>query len=290
MRRLAAIAPASADPAISGEDALAGAIRHALELGVNLMDTDWISQGGHAQEVLGRAMAGRREGLLITSKAGPRLAFHGALTLDNSRANLINQCHDSLFRLKTSLIDLYQVHWPDATAPQQTARGLQDVIHAGYARWAGVCNYSLAQVQALAPLVEIKTVQAPLNLLNRRAMADLLPWCITNKVGFLAADPLLSGLLTGDFRGDEDFTQDDMDEHFTQPAFGRAAAFARDLASLGHPGQLAVGWCLARPGVSCVLVPPLPAHEFDSIAAAEPLQAAQVAEIDRLARAHGFLA
>jgi aryl-alcohol dehydrogenase-like predicted oxidoreductase len=250
LRQLAMLAPASEDPAASGEDATAAAIRRALDLGVNLIDTDWITANGHAQEVLGRAGLAR-DSVIITSKAGPRLKFHGGLSIDNSRANLMNQCHDSLFRLKTDHIDLYQVHWPDNTPVEQTARGLRDLIDGGYTRWAGVCNYSLEQVKALHAILPLQTVQAPLNILNRKTL-ELLPWCVENGVGFLAADPTMSGLLTGQFAGNEEFPEDD--EWFTQPKFAKAAEFARELVKLGDPLQLAIGWCLAQ-DVSSVLCP-----------------------------------
>ena len=152
LNQLALIAPQSEDPAESGEGAQAATIARALELGINLFDTDWITAGGHAQEVLGRALQGAdRDAVQIACKAGPRMAFHGELLIDNSRANLINQCHDSLFRLKTERIDLYQVHWPDDTSPIQTARGLQDLISGNYAKWVGVCNYGLPDRPHQAP-------------------------------------------------------------------------------------------------------------------------------------------
>lgn len=249
VRQLAIIAPESEDPAASGADATTAAIRAALVAGVNLIDTDWITANGHMQEVLGRVGLDRDK-VIITSKAGPRLKFHGGLSIDNSRANLINQAHDSLFRLKADLIDLYQVHWPDNTPVEQTARGLRDLIDGGYARWAGVCNHSLEQVKALHAICPLQTVQAPLNILNRKAL-ELLPWCLENGVGFLAADPTMSGLLTGRFKGDEEFPEDD--EWFTQPKLAKAAGFARELAKLGDPAEFAVGWCLSQTGVSSVL-------------------------------------
>jgi aryl-alcohol dehydrogenase-like predicted oxidoreductase len=251
VRQLAILAPASEDPAASGADSTTAAIRAALAAGVSLIDTDWITANGHMQEVLGRAGLDRDK-VIITSKAGPRLKFHGGLSIDNSRANLINQAHDSLFRLKTGRIDLYQVHWPDDTPVEQTARGLRDLVDGGYARWTGVCNYSLEQVKALHAICPLQTVQAPLNILNRKAL-ELLPWCTENGIGFLAGDPTMSGLLTGRFKGDEEFAEDD--EWFNQPKFAKAAEFARELARLSDPLELAIGWCLAQEGVSSVLWP-----------------------------------
>jgi aryl-alcohol dehydrogenase-like predicted oxidoreductase len=283
VRQLAILAPPSEDPVVSGEDTAAATIRRALELGVNLIDTDWITANGHAQEVLGRVKLDRVS-VIVTSKAGPRLKFHGGLSIDNSRANLINQCHDSLFRLKTDHVDLYQVHWPDNTAAERTARGLRDLIDGGYARWAGVCNYSLEQVRVLHAHIPLQTVQAPLNILNRKAL-ELLPWCAANGVGFLAADPLMSGLLAGRFNGDEEFSDEDRDEFFNQPKFAGAVAFARELADVGDPGRIAVGWALAQQGVSSVLCP---IANVDSLVNAEPLDAAALARIEELARKSGL--
>jgi aryl-alcohol dehydrogenase-like predicted oxidoreductase len=292
LNQLAILAPGSEVPAESGEDAQAATIARALELGVNLIDTDWITANGHAQEVLGRALAGvDRDRVLITSKAGPRLAFHGELLIDNSRANLINQCHDSLFRLRTGRIDLYQVHWPDDTSPVQTARGLQDLVSGGYATWTGVCNYSLPQLEALSGHIRLQTVQAPLNLLNRKSL-NLAEWCRGKGIGFLAGDPLLSGLLTGRFAGNEEFTDTDRDEYFTPPKFERCVAFARDLASLGThtPGQWAVAWVLAR-GAASVLLPAVEPDRFTELAAAADIELTPEDEsvLDDLARRHGLL-
>ncbi|MCC7510979.1 MAG: aldo/keto reductase [Planctomycetes bacterium] len=289
--QLAILAPQTEDPAANGEDVTAQTIARAVALGVNLIDTDWITANGHAQELLGRALKGLdRDALFITSKAGPRLTFKGELTLDNSRANLINQCHDSLFRLKTPHIDLYQVHWPDSTPPAQTARGLQDLISGGHARFAGVCNYTLDQVVALAALVELRSVQAPLNLLNRRALNTLLPWCHEHGVAFLAADPVQSGLLAGRYSGNEEFTDEDRDEWFTQPAFRRAADFAKRLEAWAQTRAMsgpaaAVAWALAQPGVTSVLCPAQSPTEIAELVQASqtPLSAPDIATIEALA-------
>ena len=289
VRRLAVIAPESNDPSESGEDAAAATIRAALDAGVSLIDTDWITANGHAQEMLGRALADvPRESVIITSKAGPRLAFHGELVIDNSRANLMNQCHDSLFRLKTERIDIYQVHWPDDTSPLQTARGLQDIVAGNYASWVGACNYSVPQLEALAGHVPLQTVQAPLNMLNRRALNDVLPWCVERGVGFIAADPLLSGLLTGRFTGNEEFTDEDRDEYFEQPRLRHAVALSRELADLGDPELLAVGWVLAQEGVACVLCPLGEPGEFEKLAAAAALDVETLRRVEQLVGDHGF--
>lgn len=290
LHQLAILAPETEDPAANGEDSLAATIRRAVELGVNLIDTDWITASGHAQEVLGRCLqALPREKLVIASKAGPRLTFKGALTVDNSRANIINQVHDSLFRLKLSRVDLLQIHWPDDSPAEQTARGLSDAMHAGLASSVGVCNYSASQAAALAAHVMPTSVQAPLSVLNRKACYELLPWCRASGVAFLASDPLLSGLLQGRFSGSEEFAESDLDEWFTQPAFSQAVKFAARLDELARErgwtgAQTAVAWALHQPGVTSVLVPASTLAEFEELAAAADikLKADDLSAIDKL--------
>ncbi|MCZ7606876.1 MAG: aldo/keto reductase [Planctomycetota bacterium] len=128
----------------------------------------------------------------------------------------------------------------------------------------------------------------PLNPLNRAALNQVLPWCVEHGVGFLAADPLLAGLLTGRFSGDEEFTEEDRDEFFSPPKFAKAVAFARELAEIGQPGRLAVGWVLAQPGVSCVLCPAVEADEFAALAGARALDPAEVQAVNELAQRHAL--
>lgn len=238
---------------------MADALAAAIGCGVNLVDSDWISQGGHAQEVLGRALQKLdASGLVLSGKAGPRLAFHGELRIDNSRANLLNQAHDSRFRLKGRDFDLYQVHWPDATPTEQTARGLEDARHAGHTRWVGACNTTTQQASALHAVLPLQVIQAPLNLLRREALETLLPWCVQSGVGFVAIDPLADGLLSGRFAGDETFG--DAEPLFRQPQFGLACEYAKSLHAKAQAhglsgAQLALAWVLQQPGVSAALIP-----------------------------------
>jgi len=296
LARLAVLAPATQDPAFSGEDKSAAAVLAALQAGANLVDTDWITAGGHGQEILGRLLPQRnRDSLVIGGKGGPRLAFGGALKFDNSRGNLINQCQDSLFRLKTGHVDLFQVHWPDATEPAQTARGLLDLRHQGLVRHFGVCNYSAAQAAALHALAPLATAQAPVSLLRRAALVDLAPFCRRAGVTLLAADPLCAGLLAQRFTGDETFSEGDADDWFRQPSFGRACALARTLQAWGQARGLAgetvaAAWCLHQPGLGCVLAPATDATEMAALVAAAEVKMnpAELVELADLAQRHGF--
>ncbi len=275
LRRTAALAPGTVDPDESGERAMADALASAVACGVNLIDSDWISQGGHAQEVLGRALQRIDTPLVLSGKAGPRLAFRGELLIDNSRANLLNQAQDSLFRLKGRAFDLYSVHWPDSTAPAQTARGLDDARHGGHTRFVGACNFSTVQASALHAVLPLQVISAPLNLLQRDALDTLLPWCVQSGVGFVALDPLADGLLAGRFTGSETFAE--ADPLFTQPRFGQACDYAKSLhkraQEAGLTGaQMALAWVLQQPGVSAALIPVSEPARIAELCAAADLQ------------------
>lgn len=276
LHALAVLAPATQDPAANGENTAQQALRVALDAGVSLVDSDWITAGGHAQEVLGRLVAGLAVRPLVAGKGGPRLAFGGSLVLDNSRGNLINQCQDSLYRLKLPQLDLFQVHWPDATPPEQTARGLCDLRDMGLTRALGLCNHSVEQARAIAALAPLATVSAPLNLLRRGAAAELAPWCARTRIAFLAADPLCSGILARRYTGNETFADTD-DPRFGQPVFGRACGAARQVHEFalarGLTGEtLAVAWCLRQRGVSVVLCPVNDAADMARLLAAHDVQ------------------
>ncbi|MHC4841069.1 MAG: aldo/keto reductase [Planctomycetota bacterium] len=285
LANLAILAPDNNAPDASGEAATSATLQRAAQNGVNLIDSDWITANGHAQEILGRAFSDQQ--VTITSKVGPRLDFKGQLKLDNSRGNIINQVQDSLFRLKRDRIDLLQVHWPDDTDPSQTARGLEDACHGGLARYVGVCNYSADQLKALMEHTTISTAQSPLSILNRAALDDVLPVCREFDIGFLACNPLQSGLLQGQFKGDEQFTEDDHDAFFRPEVLPKAVqtvAKLEDFAkSLGmNAAQLSVAWCLNQEGVSAVLCPAI--EDFESLQKVDEvrLSADELASIDAI--------
>ncbi|MDC1141542.1 aldo/keto reductase [Planctomycetota bacterium] len=280
---LAVLAPETEAPAENGETTVHTTITDAVTTGLNFIDSDWITANGHAQEVLGRSTD--NQAVMFASKVGPRLDFKGLLKFDNSRGNIMNQLQDSLFRLKRDRVDLLQIHWPDDTDPAQTARGLDDACHATMARYTGVCNYSAAQLRALIVHTTIHTAQSPLSVLNRAALDDVLPVCREFDIGFLACDPLQSGLLTGKFKGDEQFTEDDHDAFFQPEALpgavetvSKLGAFAKSLGMTA--AQLSVAWCLNQEGVSAVLVPAT--QDFDDLTkvADARLNSSDLAKID----------
>src|SRR5246500_1158600 len=153
-------------------------IRSAIERGVTLIDTAPVYGFGRSEEIVGKALADRslRDKVTIATKVG--LAWKdGAIYRDSRPARIRKEIEESLRRLRTDVIDLYQVHWPDLEAPiEETARTLEELRRQGKIRAIGVSNYSPAQMDAFRTTANLDTVQPPYNLFEREIDADVLPY------------------------------------------------------------------------------------------------------------------
>ena len=181
------------------------AVHAALDGGINFFDVADVYGFGRAEEVLGRALAGRRA--VIATKFGLEWGS-GSVRRDASAAYVARAVDASLARLQVEVIDLYQIHWPDPDTPlYETAGALVRLREAGKIREIGCCNFSLAQLQELHALVPVAAYQAPLNLLCRGIEEDVLPWCDANGVSVLAHSVLARAVLAG--RRDANFEEND---------------------------------------------------------------------------------
>jgi aryl-alcohol dehydrogenase-like predicted oxidoreductase len=248
----------------SDDDESVRTIHAALDRGITLIDTAPAYGFGHSEEVVGRAIAerGNREDVVIATKMG--LERHGdALYRNSTRKQLFDEVEVSLRRLRTDYIDLYQVHWPDPRTPyEETAQALLDLKRAGKIRSIGVSNYSIDAMDRFKKIAPLASAQPPLNLFERQAEADILPWCRANGVATLTYGALCRGLLTGVIGPDTQFVGDDLrktDPKFQPPRFEqylRAVTlldrFARERYGKGVLA-LAVRWVLDTPGVSVAL-------------------------------------
>ena len=154
-------------------------IHAALDCGITLIDTAPAYGFGHSEEVVGRALAerGGRDRIVLATKVGPRATRRRALR-NSTRKQLFEEIDVSLRRLRTDYIDLYQVHWPDLRTPyEETAAALLDLQRAGKIRAIGVSNYSIDAMDRFAAWRRSPSVQPPLNLFEREAEVDILPWC-----------------------------------------------------------------------------------------------------------------
>lgn len=230
-------------------------IRAAVERGVTLIDTAPIYGFGRSEEIVGKAIAeaGLRDRVQIATKAG--LAWgDGKVWRDSRPARLRQELDASLRRLRTDVIDLYQIHWPDLETPfEETARLLEEFRRAGKIRAIGVSNFSPAQMDVFRAHCPLSAVQPPYNLFERAIEADVLPYAARTGLAVLSYGALCRGLLSGRMTPETAFQGDDLrqtDPKFVGERFGRYLAAVRDLDALARERfgksvlALAVRWVL----------------------------------------------
>jgi aryl-alcohol dehydrogenase-like predicted oxidoreductase len=230
-------------------------IRSAVERGVTLIDTAPVYGFGRSEETVGKALAeGQlREKVQIATKVG-MVWKDGEVFRDSRPTRIRKEIEDSLKRLRTDVIDLYQVHWPDLETPiAETARTLEDLRREGKIRAIGVSNYSPAQMDAFRAVAKLDTVQPPYNLFERDIEADVLPYAKSAKLTVLSYGALCRGLLTGKITAKTTFKGDDLrksDPKFQGARFRQYLAAVAELEKLArqHFGKsvlaLAVRWVL----------------------------------------------
>src|SRR6201993_3669837 len=213
-------------------------IRAAVERGVTLIDTAPVYGFGRSEEIVGKALAegGLRDRVQIATKVG--LAWQdGVIYRDSRPARVRREIEDSLRRLRTDVIDLYQVHWPDLETPfEETARTLEDLRREGKIRAIGVSNFSPAQMDAFRAVAPLDAVQPPYNLFERAIEADTLPYAKRAGLTVLSYGALCRGLLSGRMTADTKFDGDDLRK--VDPKF-QGARFRQYLAAVDELRKLA---------------------------------------------------
>ena len=240
-------------------------IHAALDHGINLFDTAPVYGQGRSEEIVGEAVrqTGRRESIILATKVGIDWTT-GRIERNSTRQRILQELEDSLRRLQTDYIDIYQVHWPDPLVPiEETAATLRGLYEQGKIRAIGVSNHSPDQMTRFESAAPLHTIQPPYNLFEREIERDVLPYAVSHDVTTLAYGALCRGLLSGAMRADRQFSNDDMrktsDPKFQQPHFAEYLDAASKLDSYAreHFGKrvihLAVRWLLDQPGVGIAL-------------------------------------
>ena len=239
------------------------AIHQALDCGINLIDTAPIYGLGHSEEIVGKAMQGRRHEVVLATKCG--LLFPASKTEQPrrclSRDGVIGECHASLRRLRTNWIDLYQCHWPDPqTSIRETMEALTTLLHQQKIRAIGLSNFSCEEIAAAREFGPVHALQPPFSMLRRRAAEDLLPFGVEHGMGVICYSPLVKGLLTGKFRAGDRFEgirardPDFVGERFrsnlrlVESLRPIAAEYGKTLA------QLVINWTANYPGITAAIV------------------------------------
>ncbi|GBR54910.1 general stress protein [Acetobacter pomorum] len=229
-------------------------IDEALELGINMIDTAPVYGFGHSEEVIGKALEGRRGRVILATKVGLNWQ-DGKVFRDSRPARIEDEIEQSLRRLRTDYIDLYQVHWPDTRTPfEETARALENLVKSGKVKALGLSNFSPAQMDEFRKFAPVSAVQPPYNLFEREIERDVLPYAEKNNLVVLAYGPLCRGLLSGRMTVDRKFEGDDLrktDPKFQQPRFGQYLQAVEDLKAIANKHgksmlALAIRWVLDR--------------------------------------------
>jgi aryl-alcohol dehydrogenase-like predicted oxidoreductase len=272
-------------------------IHAALDRGINLIDTAPVYGFGRSEEIVGKALAmdGRRKGAIIATKAGLDWK-DGKPFRDARKTRIVEEVENSLRRLQTDIIDLYQVHWPDPNTPIAEVAEAMDALHrAGKIRAIGVSNFSPAQMDEFRKVAPLHAAQPPYNLFEREIDRDVLPYCRDRDIALLAYGSLCRGLLSGRMSESSAFTGDDLrksDPKFQAPRFAQYLTAVKQLDRLAKERfgkrviHLAVRWVLDRNKMNIALWGARRADQLSPIgdALGWQIDSQVMAEIDQILR------
>jgi aryl-alcohol dehydrogenase-like predicted oxidoreductase len=275
------------------------AIKRALDMGINWLDTAAIYGLGHAEEIVGRAIRGRAEHPYIFTKCSLVWDDKGEVTNSLKEASLRREVENSLRRLQIDVIDLYQIHWPnpdpDIEEGWSTLAQLKDE---GKVRWIGVSNFNVEQMRRAMKIAPISSLQTPYSLIAPDVEKDILPFCQEHDIGVIVYSPMMSGLLSGTMTREriENLPEDDWrkkNAEFQEPRLSRNLALQEKLNDIGFPhnvqaGVVAIAWTLRHPAVTGAIVGARRPEQVDAIlpAAEFRLDDLELAEIDKFLKEH----
>jgi aryl-alcohol dehydrogenase-like predicted oxidoreductase len=253
------------------------AINTALDHGMTTIDTASVYGFGLSEELVGKAIRGKRDKVQILTKFG--MSWDGNQgeyyfdSKDNSgkdvkiyrhasKEKVLRDCDDSLRRLKTDYIDLFQIHWADPTTPvSETMEALEILVKSGKIRHGGVCNYSADLLKEASAVFKLASEQVPFSMFRREIEKDIIPFCIEKTIGILAYSPLLRGLLTGKIKPGHKFNDGDSrptSPFYKEPNFTKILGFLGKIKPIADErnvtlAQLVLNWTIQQPGITCVL-------------------------------------
>jgi aryl-alcohol dehydrogenase-like predicted oxidoreductase len=274
------------------DDSIA-AIHHALELGVNWIDTAAQYGFGHSEQVVGRAITGLDPRPYVFTKGGqpegPNRTTIQSLKADSLRREL----EGSLSRLGVDAVDLYQIHWP--LPDEEIEEGWSTLValkEEGLARHIGVSNFSVAQLERAQAIAPVETLQPPYSRINRDAEHEILPYCDEHGIGVIVYSPMGSGMLTGSMTRERvaQLPDDDWRKRsptFQEPELSRNLDLVERVKRVAErhgvaPGAVAVAWTLHNPAVDGAITGFRRPEQVDPIVAAAELELSDVdvAEIE----------
>jgi len=256
-------------------------IHTALDAGFNFVDTANVYNGGKSEIAVGKALAGRRDQVILATKVHGKVG-DGPNDQGNSRLHILKACEDSLRRLNTDYIDLYQIHRPNPEIPvDETLRALTDLVQAGKVRYIGCSTHPAWMVMEALAVSErygyarYVSEQPPYNLLDRRIENELVPLVQRHNLALIPWAPLAQGVLAGRYAAGAPHPADSraarqpgsvFAERVSQPGIEAGARFTELAQQYGKtPGQLALTWCKDQPGITAPIVGPRTLEQLESL-------------------------
>ena len=253
------------------------AIETGIDNGMTTIDTASVYGFGLSEELVGKAIKGKRDKVQVLTKFGMEWSKKEGEyffdTKDNSgndiqiykwssKNKVISDCNESLKRLKTDYIDLFQIHWPDATTPvSETMEALELLISEGKIRAGGVCNYSAGLMEEACNTFSLTSNQVPYSMVRRDIEKDVVPYSIENNISILAYSPLQRGLLAGKIKPGHKFNEGDTrpsTPYYREPNLSNILSLLEKLKPIADEhnatlSQLVLNWTINQPGITCAL-------------------------------------
>ena len=277
------------------DDESLAAIERALELGVNWIDTAAVYGLGHSEEVVGRALAGRKDHPYVFTKASLLDGGGGRIVHQLKRDSILREVDSSLKRLGVDAIDRYQIHWPDPEPDIEEAWAtFAELKERGLVRHIGVSNFKVAQMQRIQQIAPVETLQPPYSLIDRGVEGSILPFAERERIGVIVYSPMGSGLLSGAMTRERiaSLPEDDWRKRsaqFNEPRLAHNLELVERLRVVAGrhdatPGAVAVAWTLLNPAVDGAIVGFRRPSQVDPIltAAAIELTGEDIATIGRV--------
>jgi len=253
------------------------AIETAIDHGMTTIDTASVYGFGLSEKLVGKAIKGKRDKVEILTKFGmewnKKEGEYFFDTKDNSgkdiqiykwasKKKVMSDCDDSLKRLKTDYIDLFQIHWPDATTPvPETMEALEILISQGKIRAGGVCNYSADLMTEACKTFNLASNQVPYSMVKREIEKNVVPYSVENNISILAYSPMQRGLLTGKIKPGHKFNEGDTrpsTPYYKEPNLSLILGFLDKIKPLAEEhsatlSQVVLNWTIQQPGITCAL-------------------------------------
>ena len=249
------------------DDEAVGAIRRAVELGINWVDTAAVYGLGHSEDLVARALKNVPEAdrPYVFTKCSLVWDEDGDISNVLKKGSVKRECEMSLGRLQVDVIDLYQIHWPRPDEEiEEGWEALAELKDEGKVRHIGVSNFDAGQMGRAEEIAPVETLQPPYNMLRRDVEDEILPYARENDVGVIVYSPMASGLLTGKMTRErvENMPSDDWrrnNEQFNDPRLSKNLELVERLREIGQrhdksPAEVAIAWTLRHPAVSAAIV------------------------------------